>query len=56
MSVQPKLWLRNTLDHNLRHFIWGFRCRLVQFGLSKKNAVRITIFMERSLKRFWILG
>ncbi len=56
MMAQPRLWLRNTLDHSVRHLIWGFRCRLLQFGVSRESAVKISIAMERCLKKAWIIG
>lgn len=54
--MQPRAWIRDTLDHNLRHLIWSIRCRLIIYGVSRHSAIKLTSLVERCLKRFWILG
>jgi hypothetical protein len=56
MATSLRRMVRNGLDHSLRHWIWGMRCRLIHLGLSRDRSVRITISMEKGLKRVHLLG
>lgn len=56
MAASMRRMVRNGLDHSLRHWIWGVRCRLIHLGLSRARSVRIAISMEKGLKRVRLLG